>query len=131
MILVDSDVIIDFFTGMEPGASVLARLLEKRHAVISAVAAFEIRAGVTGRKRIEQVERLLSLVPVLAFDREQADIAAGIYTGFKSRGLLVGNQDIFLAAAARKAGIPVLTRNLEHFGRVDGVEVLAPEDLLE
>jgi predicted nucleic acid-binding protein len=129
VILVDSDVIIDFFAGAEPGAPVLSRLLAERQAAVSAVSAFEIRAGVTGRRRIEQVERLLSLVPVLPFDREQAELAAAFYTELKGRGALVGNQDLFLAAAASRAGIPVLTRNAEHFRRIAAVEVVTPEEL--
>lgn len=130
MILVDSDVVIDFFAGVEPGASVLGRLLAGRRVLISAVTAFEIRAGITRKKRLEQVERFLSVVPVLAFDREQADLAAASYTGLRRRGRLVGNQDLFLAAAAARAGVPILTRNREHFGRIEGVETLSPEDLL-
>ena len=129
MILVDSDVIIDFFAGAQPSASVLSRLLVGREVVISSVSVFEIRAGITGKKRTKQIEELLSIVPVMDFDRNQAEKAAEIFTLLKKKGSLVGNQDIFLAAAAICAGIPVLTRNVAHFERIRDVEVIRPKDL--
>ncbi len=128
MILVDSDVIIDFFAGTQPSADLLARLLVKHEALISSVSVFEILAGVTGKKRLRQIEELLSIVPVIDFNRLAAEKAAEIYTKLKKKGSLVGNQDIFLAATASCAGIPVLTRNVQHFKRISGVDVLRPKD---
>lgn len=129
MILVDSDVIIDFFAGAQPSASVLSRLLVGREVVISSVSVFEIRAGITGKKRTKQIEELLSIMPVMDFDRNQAEKAAEIFTRLKKKGSLVGNQDIFLAAAAICARIPVLTRNVAHFERIRDVQVIRPKDL--
>ena len=128
MILVDSDVIIDFFAGAQPSANLLARLLVKHEALISSVSVFEILAGVTGKKRLRQIEELLSIVPVIDFDQLAAEKAAEIYTRLKKKGTLVGNQDIFLAAAASYAGVPVLTRNVEHFKRIPEVDVFSPKD---
>lgn len=129
MILVDSDVIIDFFAGVQPGADVLARLLVDREVVVSAVSVFEIRAGITGKKRMRQVDELLSIVPIIDFDQTQAKKAAEFFTRLKKRGSLVGNQDLFLAAAASCAGVPVLTRNVAHFERIRDVDVVSPKDL--
>jgi len=129
MILVDPDVIIDFFAGAQPSAAVFTRLLEDNEALLSSLSVFEIRAGITGKKRLRQIEELLAIVPVLDFDRRQARTAAEIYTTLKHRGTLVGNQDIFLAAAAIEAGVPILTRNVGHFERIPGIEVATPEEL--
>lgn len=129
MILVDADVLIDFFAGVEPGATAVLRVLEERRAALSSITAFELLAGVTGKKRIAQVEALLSVVPVVDLNADDARTAASLYTLLKARGRLIGNQDLFLAATALNAGVGVLTRNRNHFSRVAGLDVLDAEDI--
>ena len=126
MILVDADVMIDFFAGSEPGSTAVLRLLEEQRIALSAITVFELLAGVTGKRRIGQVETLASIVPVVELSDEDARTAAALYTKLKARGRLIGNQDLFLAATAIGVGAPVLTRNREHFGRIAGLEVLDP-----
>jgi predicted nucleic acid-binding protein len=129
VILVDADVLIDFFAGKEPGATAVHRLLEERQAAISSITVFELLAGVTGKKRIAQIEALAAIVQVVELSADDARIAAAIYTTLKAKGRLIGNQDLFLAATALGVGIPVLTRNRDHFARVAELRVLSPGDL--
>lgn len=38
-------------------------------------------------------------------------------------GKLIGTNDLWIAATALERGIPLVTRNLEHFARIDGLEL--------
>jgi predicted nucleic acid-binding protein len=129
VILVDADVMIDFFAGVEPGSTAVLRLLEERRIALSAITVFELLAGVTGKRRIDQVETLASVVPVVELSEEDARTAAILYTKLKSKGRLNGNQDLFLAATALGVGAPVLTRNTAHFTRIKGLEVIDPSGI--
>ncbi|MCA9561127.1 MAG: type II toxin-antitoxin system VapC family toxin [Myxococcales bacterium] len=42
----------------------------------------------------------------------------------RSEGRLIGTNDLWIACTARAAGLPILTRNVEHFARVAGVQVV-------
>ena len=56
-----------------------------------------------------------------------ADVTAAVVTGALRLGL-DDLEDGIQACAAIEAGIPVLvTRNLEDFGRIESLQVLAPE----
>jgi predicted nucleic acid-binding protein len=120
-VLLDTDVVIDFFTGREPMASEVARLLAERRACLSAVSAFELRAGIVGAKRLAAIATLLAAVEVIPFDGPEAERAAAFYTALKAEGRLIGNADLLIAATAVEHGWPLLTRNVEHFGRVPGL----------
>jgi predicted nucleic acid-binding protein len=41
----------------------------------------------------------------------------------RDNGRLIGNNDLWIAATAIAYGMPVVTRNVEHFRRVPGVDV--------
>ena len=130
MILVDTGVWFDFFAGVEPSAGATERLLVEKRAALSATTAFELRAGVIGKKRLQQIARLVGMVPLLPLTTEVALIAGELYTTLKAKGRLVGNEDLFLAATALEIGVPVLTLNRKHFERVPDLEVLDPAEVV-
>lgn len=127
MIFVDTDVWIDFFNGREPSASSVRTLLVEKRAILSAVTVFELFKGVTGHKRLSQLGELTGIVPVVALSGDHAERAGGIYTELGSRGKLVENEDILLAATALETGVPLMTRNRKHFERIKDLEIVVPK----
>ena len=77
------------------------------------------------RKRALQVlEEFKSLVPVLAMP-ENAGIAYGtIRVSLESRGKLLGNNDLWIAAHAKAAALTIVTNNEREFQRVPGLKIL-------
>lgn len=77
------------------------------------------------RKRALQVlEEFKSLVPVLPMP-ENAGIAYGaIRASLESRGELIGNNDLWIAAHAKAAALTIVTNNEREFQRVPGLKVL-------
>jgi tRNA(fMet)-specific endonuclease VapC len=130
MILVDTDVWIDFFCDAEPGAQAVTRLLKERRAAWSVVSVFELFCGATRRRQIEELEVLLSRINPVPLSAVAARGAAEQYVRLRRQGKSVGNQDLLIGATAQELEIPVLTRNQEHFGRIDGLQLLSPEELL-
>jgi predicted nucleic acid-binding protein len=47
-----------------------------------------------------------------------------LYRYLKSNGLLIGTNDLWIAATAQAFGIPLVTRNERHFSRVPELDVV-------
>jgi tRNA(fMet)-specific endonuclease VapC len=122
LVFADTDVIIDFFNGLDPMASLVERLIITRRLRLPAVTAFELRAGVIGSCRLDAIDQLLKIVSVIPFGREDARLAAEHYTKLKRKGRL-DNSDLMIAATSQRAGAPLLTRNKKHFERIEGLDL--------
>jgi len=122
-IIGDTDVIIDFFSGKETSAALVHYLIQDNRLAVSSITAFELYAGITGKRRIQQIDRLFSFIPVLPFALTEAAIAAQIYNSLRQSGMLIGNQDICIAATCLARGLPLLTRNLQHFSRIKNLKL--------
>lgn len=48
-----------------------------------------------------------------------------IYRSLKTRGELIGTNDLWIAATALSYAMPIATRNASEFARVDGLQVLS------
>ena len=118
MIVADTDVLIDFLRGREPGAEAVGSALETGQLQTTAVSCFELLSGArTGRER-EIVERLLDRIPVLALDRDAARRAAEVRRDLDQVGEAIGMADSLIAGIALAHNSRLLTRNRRHFERV-------------
>jgi predicted nucleic acid-binding protein len=70
------------------------------------------------------VERLLTALPVLPFDRTAARIHARLWAELASKGIVVGAHDLLIAATAMACGYTLVTRDRRSFPKIPG---LAPE----
>jgi predicted nucleic acid-binding protein len=62
---------------------------------------------------------------LLDVDEEVALAYGRITRELRSRGALIGTNDLWIAATALRYGLPVVTADVEHFGRVEGLEVVS------
>lgn len=118
IVIADTDVVIDFFSGIEPVASTVADLIYKGGMALTSVTVFELHAGITGKKRLKQIVDLVSIMPVFPLEKRDAETAAQLYTDLRKSGNLIGNQDILIAGICINNNIPLFTRNIEHFSRI-------------
>lgn len=130
MILIDSDLWIDFFAGADPGAAAVVRLLGERRAAISVISVFELACGAQRQKQVEEIKTLVSTIEPILLTRSAAQKAGEYYLQLRSRGRLIDNEDLMVAATAIELDIAVLTRNRDHFSRIAGLEVLSPQTVL-
>lgn len=132
MKLVDTSVVVDIDRG---GVEQRVQRLddEGRHA-ISAVSLTELRLGVNKRydmgtdihqDAIDELARLCARFEMLEIGRPIAVTAADIIANLQARGEPLHDlHDVYIAATARTEQLPVLTANVDHFDRIDDVQVV-------
>lgn len=130
LIVVDTDVIIDFFRDISPAADVFSKLISLEKAAITAISVFELYAGIEGSKRLRQIETLLQQIITLPLNTIEAAIAGRIYTQLKTRGKLVGTHDIFIAATCIANNLSLYTKNVPHFSEIKDIRLLSPDQIL-
>lgn len=69
--------------------------------------------------------RLCQPYPVLPWCKEVSWQYGEIYRVLASKGQLIGANDMWIAATARVHGMGVVTRNVDEFLRVPGLEVVS------
>lgn len=100
--------------------------LERHHTrrlCVSAISAGELAAGAAVDER-EAWEELIGRLLVLPVDRDVCWRYGRLFRYLKANGLLIGANDLWIAATALENGLPVVTRNLAHFQRVPDLQVL-------
>ena len=123
MIVADTDVLIDFLTGTDPGASDVARFLEQGDLWITAVSRFELLCGVRSKKQERLIQQLLRAIPTLPLDEPAADTAATIRKELTAKGTDIGMADSLIAGMVLEHSAALLTRNRRHFGKVAGLRL--------
>jgi len=109
------------------------KLLHKLHSVpvsavcISAITQSELMYGVAVSPRPikdrEALEFFLQHVQVFDYPASAAEIYGQIRGDLKSRGIMIGPNDLLIAAHARALGLTLITNNIREFKRVQGLKV--------
>lgn len=126
LIVVDTDVLIDFFGNVPPAAKVLAELISRREGALTSISVFELYAGIEGKKRLRQIDALIQYLPVLPLDVIGGAVAGKIYTQLKLKGELIGTHDILIAGICAANELPLYTRNVDHFSKINNLKLFTP-----
>jgi len=124
-------VVIDFFTGISPEAEGVSKLISQEEAALTAISVFELYAGVEGKRRLDQIETFIRDLTILPLDVIEAALAGKIFTQLKSKGHLIGNHDILIAAICLANGLPLYTKNVIHFSKIKDIQILTTEEILK
>ena len=117
MILVDSNVLIDFFNN--PSEKIRDQILQNEIAVCGIVEA-ELLHGAKPKSQIEAIELMLSDFEFLSIcDDDWKEIGKEMYT-LRTKGLSVPFQDAVIAYVARKYSAQVWTHD-KHFKLISAV----------
>lgn len=90
---------------------------------MTTVTAGELAAGAEMEER-PAWEELLGRFRILSIDREVCWRYGRLYSYLRDNGLLIGSNDLWIAAIAVSADLPLATRNERHFRRVPGLRVV-------
>ncbi len=122
----DTNVIAAVLRGQQQVMDELERCVSEGHEItLNAISYFETRRGLkleAVRKRL-LFEALLNEAEVLNLDRLALDISAGIYQTLRERGTPLEDADILIAGIALAHDATLVTRNLKHFERVEGLRL--------
>lgn len=91
---------------------------------LSAVALAEFAEGFVSVEHpiVRAVREQHNHLPV---DEETALIYAGVVRDLRSRGRLIGANDLWIGSSSLRFRLPVVTADVEHFRRIEGLEVIA------
>ncbi len=103
------------------------RKLRPGEAVLSVITYGELLYGAAkSRERSQALARLRELVGVLpatALPETAADAYGIVRADLESKGQMIGNNDLWIAAHALAAGLILVTNNEKEFRRVRGLKV--------
>jgi tRNA(fMet)-specific endonuclease VapC len=110
-------------------AAVLARFqrLEPGEAVLSVITLGELLYGAEKSQHraqaMRQLGELVTLIPAIPLPREAGDAYGTIRAALETEGITIGNNDLWIAAHAKTAGLTLVTNNEREFKRVAGLRV--------
>lgn len=122
MIVADTDVLIDFLRGKGKAERVAFELGTGTLAT-TAITVFELGSGARTKRQRASVDALLGALRVLRLDAEAAERAAAVRVALEGRGEKIGMADYLIAGICLSHGAVLLTRNLDHFRRIEGLKL--------
>lgn len=124
--LVDTDWVIDHLNGIEPVTRRL-RELESQGLAVSVVTIAEWWEGVLFSRDKERSETMLREflrgVKVIGIDEEVCKQFGRLRGTLRSRGRLIGDLDLLIAASCLRHDLTLLTNNRKHFQNVEGLRI--------
>lgn len=126
--IVDTDVLIDVMQDDERAKREVADLESARVPLrLSSMSLFELYHGLArvgdSADRRRRIEAVLESKPVYPADGAVMKKAGRIDGRLTAEGQAIGMGDVVIAATALVHEEPVLTRNVDHFERIDDVEI--------
>jgi len=123
MMLLDTDVLIDFLRGKPEARDFIASL--PRDVAVSAVTVAELHVGVREGGERQALDTMLATFRILPLDAEAARQGGLLRRDYgKSHG--VGLNDALIAATARLHALPLATLNLKHYPMLNAEQLIQP-----
>ncbi len=124
--LVDSDWIIDCLRGNEPAIQSLSQIASQGLAV-SIISVAEIYEGAYGQSdpqtHLETFRTFLRAFTTLTLTDSTVDRFAQLRARLRSEGRAPPDFDLLIGATALEHNLAVVTRNVRHFKRIEGLEI--------
>ncbi len=103
------------------------RALRQGEAALSVITFGELLYGaaksVQRAEALERLEELAHLLPVLPLPEAAAEAYGIMRAELERKGEMIGNNDLWIAAHAKAAGLTLVTNNEREFRRVHGLKV--------
>ena len=126
-VMLDTDICI--YTIKRKPISVLKRLekVQPGMVVMSVITFAELINGAKKSQHVEanlrRLNALSELIDVLPFDKDAAMAYGDVRSDLEKRGLIIGGNDLFIAAHALSLNLTLVTNNQREFSRVDGLKI--------
>ena len=107
---------------------------DKNIGIISVITVAELSAGaaLSARKdAMKKTEELLAYVRIVELDENVAMAGGKMYAKLSNAGRKIEFNDCLIAATAQSLGMKeIVTRNCDHFNRIEGFFAIIPEKLI-
>ena len=123
LVVVDTDLVIDFLRGRGPGAPLVRELIVSHRFRVTAITAFELHLGADFLARRDDI---LRVVRSRTFPLDAASALRGgeVAATLRGAGQDIGLADCLQAGICLNFDLPFATRNRKHFNRVEGLRLL-------
>jgi tRNA(fMet)-specific endonuclease VapC len=122
----DTNTLIYFFKGLGRVADAL-HLTSPSDIAVPAIVLYELEIGIaqstSPAKRRQQLDALVSVVTVLAFDAKAARRSAEVASTLFRSGKIIGSMDLLIAGTALANDAILVTHNTKEFRRVKGLQL--------
>jgi tRNA(fMet)-specific endonuclease VapC len=122
--LVDSDWTIDYLKGKPTPVERLNALIADGALSTSIIVVGEVQEGAVGNEAaVQRYENLLRGVEILDVGRPIAAVYAELRSGLRNSGMLMSDNDLWIASTALRHGLTLITRD-KAFDRVPNLKLM-------
>ena len=125
--LLDTNIIAYIINKRPPEVISKFLSLSKDEIFVSSIVVAELWYGVAKSHKKEQnktaLEEFLAPLTILYFDFTAAKFYGLIRADLEAKGLIIGSNDILIAAHALSLGLTLVTNNTKEFARVNGLKL--------
>jgi tRNA(fMet)-specific endonuclease VapC len=126
MIVLDTDILIDFLKGRELAVDIIRGFLESRVRLATTVInIFELSWGAYRVGRLRDVEELCDILEILNLTLREALKAGEEIAYLYSIGQPIDIRDLLIGVIARENGYSILTGNTKHLNKIRGLKVIS------
>jgi tRNA(fMet)-specific endonuclease VapC len=125
--LLDTNICIYIRQNRPPEVFARFRRLKAGDAVLSVITYGELNYGAQKSQQkdraIERLAELIQLLPVAPLPEESARAYGEVRASLETQGQMIGNNDLWIAAHAKAAGLTLVTNNEREFKRIPGLKL--------
>ena len=125
--LLDTNICIYIRRRRPPGLLARFERLKLGEAVLSVITYGELIYGVEKsqfrEQAMKQLAELAGLMPVMDLPSRAGQFYGAIRAALQAKGETIGNNDLWIAAHAKAAGLTLVTNNEREFRRVEGLKI--------
>jgi len=125
--LLDTNICIHIRRQRPPGVLARFQRLKPGEAVLSVITYGELIYGVEKSQFREQATKQLTelegLIPVMELPLQAGQFYGAIRAALEAKGETIGNNDLWIAAHAKAAGLTLVTNNEREFRRIQGLKI--------
>jgi tRNA(fMet)-specific endonuclease VapC len=125
--LLDTNICVYIRRRRPPGLLARFERLKLGEAVLSVITYGELIYGVEKSQFREQATKQLAelagLVPIMELPPQAGEFYGAIRASLEARGEIIGNNDLWIAAHAKAAGLTLVTNNEREFQRIRGLKI--------
>lgn len=125
--ILDTDIFIYIRSRRPPHIRTRFERLDPGEAVMSVITYGELLYGAEKSAEralaMRRLEEFAAVIPVLSLPESAAEAYGAIRAQLEKKGYMIGNNDLWIAAHVRAAGLTLVTNNEREFRRVPGLKI--------
>lgn len=128
-ILIDSDIIIDFLNNQNSAVSFFENSTPNKEFSISIISWIEVSYGFKKNKFSNKMKIFQNLledyqIRIISIDEKVAEIFLDIKINLEKQKQPLADFDLLIASTAIASNLSFVTRNIKHFKRIKGLNLL-------